>query len=191
MTEGIEYLIEYLRIVPTMSEEEFVTEFPNAFLVQAKPVNPHGDERPQFTTTRFSRNELVASTGQLLRLQGQARVCKVGKREGNVFRDMISVGRAKNNDIVLPYTSVSKFHAFFRKRGAGPYALSDAKSTNRTLVNGEELKPERARDLSDGDIVAFSPKLVFSFHSGNGFYAFVEKILREITAAASDDDATG
>jgi len=191
MSEGIEYLIEYMRIVPTMSGPEFLAEFPHPFLVQAKPITPHGEELPQFTTTRFNRGDLVASTGQLLRLQGQARVCKVVKKEGNVFKDMISVGRARNNDIALPYTSVSKFHAFFRKRGDdGPYVLSDAKSTNRTLVNDEEVKQERARELLDGDIVSFSPKLVFSFYSSEGFYAFVQKILREIEEVASDESMT-
>jgi pSer/pThr/pTyr-binding forkhead associated (FHA) protein len=123
----------------------------------------------------------------MLRLQGQAQVIQVVKREDNVFKDMISVGRAKNNDIVLPYTSVSKFHAFFRKRGEdGPYTLTDAKSTNRTLVNDAELKPERARELTDGDIISFSRKYVFSFYSPGGFYDFVKKLLQEVAQAELD-----
>src|SRR5512142_1706837 len=36
------------------------------------------------------------------------------RKRNDLFREMISVGRAANNDVVVPDVSVSKFHAYFR-----------------------------------------------------------------------------
>ncbi len=52
------------------------------------------------------------------------------------FPNMISVGRTRNNDIVIPDVSVSKFHAFFMRGKDGRLLLQDAGSRNGTYVGG-------------------------------------------------------
>jgi len=69
---------------------------------------------------------------------------------------MITVGRTRNNDIVLPDESVSKFHAFFREADAteppapadGPrrMLLQDAGSRNGTLFNGGPVPTAKQGD---------------------------------------------
>ena len=60
------------------------------------------------------------------------------KKLGTPFVDLITVGRAANNDICLSDASVSSFQAFFRPR-AGLWYLCDASSTNGTKIDGQLL----------------------------------------------------
>lgn len=50
---------------------------------------------------------------------------------------VVTVGRARNNDIVLRHPSVSKTHAMFLIDQIGALGLEDAASKNKTYVNGE------------------------------------------------------
>ncbi len=50
---------------------------------------------------------------------------------------VVTVGRARSNDIVLRHPSVSKTHAMFLIDQIGALGLEDAASKNKTYVNGE------------------------------------------------------
>jgi len=52
------------------------------------------------------------------------------------FPRIVTVGRTKNNDIVLADVSISKFHAFFKEEGGAVY-LADGESRNGTFVDGQ------------------------------------------------------
>jgi len=69
--------------------------------------------------------------------------------------ERISVGRATNKDIVLRDSTVSKFHAWFELHEERDFSLTDAGSTNKTTVNGEELVPRRPHHLTQGDCIKF------------------------------------
>lgn len=69
-----------------------------------------------------------------------------------------SIGRASDNDVVLPETGVSRYHAAVRVTGEG-YMLEDLGSTNGVLVNG---KPATNTVVRDGDRVQVgTTELVF------------------------------
>lgn len=88
-------------------------------------------------------------------------VYSVSKAE-NPFKTMITVGRAPNNDVILPYEEVSKFHAFFLESPAG-LMLADAQSTNGTFVNGVRLEPNKPCALGlAGGLNASGVGLTFS-----------------------------
>ena len=63
----------------------------------------------------------------------------VRKRDDSdaLFMGRISIGRARNKDIVLRHSSVSKFHAWFEADDSENLHLCDAGSTNLTHVNGQ------------------------------------------------------
>jgi pSer/pThr/pTyr-binding forkhead associated (FHA) protein len=67
-----------------------------------------------------------------------------------VTKDVVSVGRAKDNDIVLENLSVSRNHARIRREGE-QMVLVDLNSANGVFVNG--VRVSRA-ELVDGDIVS-------------------------------------
>jgi pSer/pThr/pTyr-binding forkhead associated (FHA) protein len=63
---------------------------------------------------------------------------------------MVSVGRAPDNDVVVGDPATSGHHGRIEVRN-GYFWISDLGSTNGTLVNGE---PVIERQLSDGDLIA-------------------------------------
>ncbi|QRO01207.1 FHA domain-containing protein [Archangium violaceum] len=92
------------------------------------------------------RSESVPVTGTKL-------VCSAGPRAGEEFGledGEYVVGRANDNPICIPDTSVSRKHVLIRRVGGG-WAASDLGSGNGTLLNGEPLTDEMP--LSHGDVL--------------------------------------
>lgn len=61
-----------------------------------------------------------------------------------------SIGKSKSNDIVLPFPSVSRFHAVLAKKQK-EWVITDTFSKNGILVNGEKIDGRQV--LDDGDII--------------------------------------
>jgi hypothetical protein len=80
-------------------------------------------------------------------------VLPLRKRSEAAFLKSVSVGRARNHDIVLRHRSVSKFHGAFDFDEQGRLFVRDANSSNHTFVNGEKV--EQPRELHAGDLVQF------------------------------------
>ena len=64
-----------------------------------------------------------------------------------------TVGRASDNDVVVPHVSVSAHHAELRQAGTA-HRIVDLSSTNGTFVNGTRIQ---AQVLDDGDTVHLGP----------------------------------
>lgn len=64
-------------------------------------------------------------------------------------RDVINIGRSRDNDIVLDERSVSRHHLQIRLR-FGRYTVFDTQSTGGTLVNDV---PVREHNLRSGDVI--------------------------------------
>jgi hypothetical protein len=69
---------------------------------------------------------------------------------------MVSVGRAPDNDVVVGDPATSGRHGRIEVR-AGAFWISDLGSTNGTLVNGE---PVIEKQLSHGDLIAIGQNLI-------------------------------
>jgi pSer/pThr/pTyr-binding forkhead associated (FHA) protein len=88
---------------------------------------------------------------------GQLLVYPVKQTGRTPFPRVVTVGRTRNNDIVLPDISISKFHAFFKDEG-GLFALSDGESRNGTFVDGDRVssaKQGRPTPLKSGTLLKF------------------------------------
>jgi len=64
-------------------------------------------------------------------------------------KDIISVGRSRDNDIVIENLSVSRNHARIRNQD-GKYILTDLNSANGTLVNGMRVTKT---EIQDEDVI--------------------------------------
>ncbi len=69
---------------------------------------------------------------------------------------MVTVGRAPDNDVVVSDPATSGRHGRIEVR-AGAFWISDLGSTNGTLVNGE---PVIEKQLSDGDLIAIGQNTI-------------------------------
>jgi hypothetical protein len=67
-----------------------------------------------------------------------------------LYVDRISVGRARNKDIVLRDAIVSKFHAWFQIDDTGHFCVADAGSKNGTRVDEDLLPARELRQLTPG-----------------------------------------
>jgi hypothetical protein len=76
------------------------------------------------------------------------------RRGARVLGEQITIGRARNHDIVLRHASVSKFHAFFDLTEKGELWLRDAGSKNHTTVEGARISESGVRP-KPGDVVRF------------------------------------
>jgi FHA domain len=133
-----------MRQAQSLPRETFVAQWPGYFMLSAPSDNP---ALLRFITEPAEpRPRQIVTTPTRMRFELQ-RVAKAGTHP---FADRISVGRARNCDIVLRHSSISKLHAHFRVDGAY-IAILDNASRNGTAVNDEPLIPEQRHEVHSGD----------------------------------------
>src|SRR5438105_4872760 len=109
----------------------------------AAPAVPSRPRRPSQVSAPAVRS--AAPVARLL--------CLAGPQAGNEYvleGDEMVVGRAADNAISIPDTSVSRKHVLLRNTGDG-WAASDMGSGNGTLVNSAAIAEETP--LNDGDVI--------------------------------------
>lgn len=148
---------DWRAMVAARGKEEFAAAWPHPFLLALTALDA---PPPPARTVRFEGGpQLMAA------IKAERRRLAAGERHPTVlpvkkvqttFPSMITVGRARNNDIVVPDALVSKFHAFFRQLDDGEWALADAGSANGTRIGDTELPPKGAPEkVKNGDRITF------------------------------------
>ncbi len=119
------------------SKSEFVAQHRSPFLLQLTSSTDDAQACPpadlEFGTISLPPGKVAAHADH------DHRLFELKKRGKNPFADMVTVGRAANNDVVIPSPCVSKFHAFFRARPGG-WVIVDAGSSNGTHLDGTLLR---------------------------------------------------
>ena len=82
---------------------------------------------------------------------------------------MVTLGRARNNDIVIDEGSVSKFHATFTKDADGRWALTD-KSSNGTVLDGAKLSKDKPVPLRSGAALSIGHSIEVVFYLASDAY---------------------
>ncbi len=101
----------------------------------------------------------------------EARLEWLKKSERNPFAALITVGRARNNDVVIEHPTVSKLHVIFTRVGPG-WQVSDEGSSNGTFHNGVKLTAREKRPVSDGDSLRLGPDIVARFFEPTSLWQF-------------------
>src|SRR5688572_16953798 len=74
-------------------------------------------------------------------------------------KDVMSIGRSRDNDVVVENLSVSRNHARIRRQ-TGKYVLTDLNSANGTYVNGVRVSKT---EIVDNDVISIGKhKLQFA-----------------------------
>ena len=132
---------DYLEDRRTLAPEAFRARHGGAFLVQAGSAAAlRRPLRPQRTLV----GETLEPAGPPAPVGGplpDSLVLALRRTERSPFRQFLSVGRTRNNDVVIADVSVSKFHAFFNEEEGGALTLQDAGSRNGTFLNGAPVPP--------------------------------------------------
>jgi hypothetical protein len=125
-----------------LTREQFLAHYPHRFLIWSAAARP---EPTNFATMQWLG---PADSSREPRL----RVLPIVKAPGNPYPERISVGRARNCDVVLREASVSKLHAHFDADGK---LLFDLGSQNGTRVEGKRLLPNHGEVVRVGDAIHF------------------------------------
>jgi pSer/pThr/pTyr-binding forkhead associated (FHA) protein len=149
-------------------EDIFRNLHPYPFMVVIhKPPEDHEWIDPRTAESKVSD---IVGLGKLSKSMEAVAVVKSNR---NAFKSVITVGRARNNDIVLRAPKISKLHAQFILDEAG-YLLADMDSANGTMVNGAQLEKNQQVRLEGGDQIAFW-KYIFEFYDLDSFIDLLRK----------------
>ena len=191
------YVIDYLSERRSLSLEAFVErhqepvvafKVPDQSLEQeemtvARLDGARGPSMPRVDTDRIlgpgPQTSTMSSlrTGDMLKRAAEGMlVVPIRKTGVNLYQDKITIGRATNNDVILPSNSVSKFHAYFRTDDHGGYTLTDSGSKNGTFVDWVRLDARKATPLRDGMEIIFG-ELSTRYYTPAGFYDFLARFL--------------
>lgn len=137
-----------------------------------------GGSRDDAPTLRVLDSSSVGPSNPML--------CPVRKTPGaNEFANMVTLGRAPGNDIVLPDARVSRLQAFFR-RDRGWWAIGDVCSTNGTTVDGKRVTKEQPIVVSSGARIVLAAALEVEFLDPEGLF---QLLLKESLKALLDRPA--
>jgi hypothetical protein len=78
----------------------------------------------------------------------------------------LSIGRAKDNDIVLADNEISRKHAIFKKEG-NRCTVGDYQTGNGTFVNGHRIAGTEPQALKSGDVVDVASLLQLTLYDGD------------------------
>ncbi len=98
------------------------------------------------------------------------------------------LGRAPDNVLQLPESSVSRYHAYLKADEDGMVRLTDLGSTNGTFLNGERVAEHIPVVLRDGDRLRFGSSMVLKFARPD---PCEERFQREMFDRAVRDPLTG
>jgi hypothetical protein len=165
-----ELLPSFVERAVAQTKEAFAKEFAaTPLLVQLTEPEVADSKGPtaRFGTIIIRKEEMASGDAKMF-------VHPLRKQSANAFGMMITVGRTSNNDVVLPYEAISKFHAYFSQLPDGSWSLTDAKSMNGTFVWGKRLGPDTKEklDLSRPVDVSFSQAIECRLYSAAAFWDF-------------------
>jgi hypothetical protein len=142
----------------TLTREQFSKKHPDRTLLIPLVQGP---KDPTRITTRVMKQDPKERARMDALPFDVVPVRKVGTNQAN---NLITIGRADTNDVVIPSSEVSKMHAFFMlDHASGLLTLTDAGSTNGTKVDGRPLQPRvQAEPLKGGeDLLIGTIKVTF------------------------------
>ena len=158
-----------------LGRPRFVSAHDSLFLVKPPSVAADGDDgwkdRFAFHTLQLDPR-MARAAAEIGPLAGESIVAPVRKRPENPFPDRISVGRARNCDIVFRVPTISKLHAEFLVEGGQVTSVRDLGSANGMRVNGKVLAAKERRPVRPGAHIELGA-LALELVNGTGLYELV------------------
>jgi hypothetical protein len=178
---------EYLRDAKR-PQDEFLKSYPHPFLVIVdKPTEEDEGSGSFFFTKAFlSLEDKNATIGGDPVLDPKAVVLPLKKKKEaasgkTVLASTVMIGRNDDNDLVITYAGVSKYHCYVAKQpfAANEYTISDNDSTNGTYVNMQKLQPSTRFPLKSGDKITLGNAIGLRYYLAADFW---ENLQESITS---------
>ena len=169
-TLSVDFLVEQLE---KRGEEGFRRKYPHSFLV-LRFSPPDDTEEADLQTVETKLSEF----NQEEKRKPIVKIVALEKSDRNAFKSKITVGRAKNNDVIIRAAKVSKIHAEF-VMDKDDWQLMDMGSVNGTMVNGQRLEKSQSVKLGSGDMISFW-RYVFEYHDLDSFIAILRKLSKTL-----------
>jgi hypothetical protein len=150
---------DFVTLALEQSQTDFALAHPFPFLVSAAPTKRITGPVPTLRADDMPTTiEIRPQLAERPRAPGEPRLVLPVRKIQDSFPSMITVGRTKNNDVVLIDLMVSKFHAYFRLVD-GAWLLADAGSVNGTRIGEVALPPKgMPQPVHFGDRVTFGDR---------------------------------
>jgi hypothetical protein len=151
---AVTHVDEWRRIRAAASAAQFAAMYPCAFLVSSTRSGTN-DYTPLAKAVEFRTvtHEQPPAKQTASSDADERVVLALRKAPSNPFPDRISIGRARNCDVVIRDPSVSKLHGHFRDVLPESAVFTDAKSSNGTRVDGQPVEPGVAVKIERQSIV--------------------------------------
>jgi hypothetical protein len=164
MPVEVKMLGDMVPVAKALSVEAFCQRHAHPFILGKEVI----EEEFNFRTQVARESSTVGSVPEQLRIRDWVlSILKPGETNPRA-NARIFLGRAPNNDLVVPHPTVSKLHAYFA-RDQDKWWLVDVGSSNGTKMNGLRA-PTRARvSLHDGDLLLFG-RCAFTFLSARRLF---------------------
>ena len=172
-------LAYYLSTFKDYAAAEFVSTFPNGFLIEKTENFLDKEVMFQFLTA------VVDDAHALEHLQEAkvrtailaARVIEIRKRKDVAEPNMITIGRSPENDIVIYNKMVSRRHAYLLLNHLeGTCSLVDIGSTNGTFLNDIQVTPHEEYPLNEADEITFGIETKVVYFSSEAFRTFLSEL---------------
>ena len=172
-------LADYLSVLEEMPIAEFEKTNPNGFLIERLQSILDGDVMFQFSTQQLEEGDtcyqLDGTAFQTEMLQ--ARVIEIKKRKIKPAKDIITIGRSANNDIIIYNRMVSKSHGhLYINSFDGACYLVDLNSTNGTYINNNRIEPHENHKLINADEISFGLETKLIYFSARALHTILSDL---------------
>ena len=181
MTGSFRPIASYMKEAAGLTSDQFLAKYKHPVLLWPQAGDWIEDTAFQFETFSSEYTEELpgpispSTESQITKTV----VVEVLKQASSAPTNMICVGRAANNDIVLANNTVSKLHTYFMVSEEGnSYDIVDANSTNGTLVNNKQLVAYKNQPLVNRDNIQLGPSIQMVYLTPEGFYELLQQLHR-------------
>lgn len=153
------------------SAGEFVNIFKRPLLVGSAVNSGNLQEAAISNQTMYFKLNDVVSAGEIADNADCLQTAIFGLHKqirGDGKPNIIKIGRANENDVVLNDYPISREHAFIRI-AAPRYFLTDCGTTNGTTINNHPLAANVETELKCGDVIGFG-RYCFHFMRADTLY---------------------
>lgn len=145
----------YVAAAISQSREAFAKQFAHLSLLLKLGQSPSDADEWRFQTRVSAARKMDGTPAMLSDDASMYWVSSLTKEAENPWPERISIGRARNSDVVLPDKSVRKLHCHDTWKATGGRLLTDTNSRNGTFVNDNRLAFNARHAIKVNDRLAF------------------------------------